>query len=87
MTAADLGTCLADLLLRRGALGDAALLRATVQRLWADRERGHVCLPLAAAAGQKPFPDAATWRRALLASGVVADAAPTDSPLPLALDG
>ncbi|MBM3973837.1 MAG: exodeoxyribonuclease V subunit alpha [Planctomycetes bacterium] len=77
---------LADLLLRRGALGDTTLLRATLQRLWADREQGHVCLPLAAAAGQKPFPDAATWRRALLATGVVADADRDDRPLPLVLD-
>lgn len=77
---------LADLLARRGAVGDVALLRATLLRLWADREQGHVCLPLAAVAGADGFPPTAAWRQALLATGVVADAAGDERPLPLVLD-
>ena len=78
---------LADLLVRHGAVGDIALLRATMLRLWGDREQGHVCLPLADAAGADGFPAAAAWRAALLATGVVADAAQVDRPLPLVIDG
>jgi exodeoxyribonuclease V alpha subunit len=81
----SLGPALAALL-ERHAVGDTGLLCASVNRLWQDRERGHVCLPLAAAAGRDGFPTAAVWRTALLASGVVADASRGDAPLPLALD-
>jgi exodeoxyribonuclease V alpha subunit len=82
----SLGTALAALL-ERHATGDTALLRASVLRLWQDRERGHVCLPLAGAAGRDGFPTTAGWRAALLASGVVADARRGVATLPLALDG
>ena len=81
----SLGPALAALL-ERHAVGDTGLLCASVNRLWQDRERGHVCLPLAAAAGRDGFPTAAVWRTALLASGVVADASRGDALLPLALD-
>ncbi|MBL9078740.1 MAG: exodeoxyribonuclease V subunit alpha [Planctomycetes bacterium] len=82
---------LAALLAGRAPAAFAPLLQRTVRLLYGEREAGHVCIPLAewqhrtGGDGEPPFPDAASWRHDLLASGLCGtDAA--GPPLPLVLD-
>ncbi|HLQ36545.1 MAG TPA: AAA family ATPase, partial [Planctomycetota bacterium] len=65
---------------------DRALLQRTAELLVQEHGDGHVCAQLAdhqgLAGGGPPFPPAADWRRALLASGVCGDGT-GDTPLVL----
>lgn len=85
---------LADALAALARGGDRDLLRASILLLGLARQDGGSCVPLADHAGQpRPggegdFPDAATWRAGLLATGLcrtLPDAAAV-APPPLVLD-
>ncbi|MBX3463793.1 MAG: exodeoxyribonuclease V subunit alpha [Planctomycetes bacterium] len=83
---------LAALLAGHAPAAHRDLVARTVRLLHHEREAGHVCIALADWQGRAtdgdatPFPAAAAWTEALLASGL-ATAAADDPLLPLVLDG
>jgi exodeoxyribonuclease V alpha subunit len=96
-----LGRAVADALLAHRRGGDAALLRATIERLCRDRGDGHVCLHLPTLVGQprdddggtgtparSVWPDLTTWTANLRDSGLCGDGSQVPAPTtPLVLDG
>lgn len=81
-----LGTRLGATLAAYAADEHCELVRASVELLHAERGLGHVCIALADHAGAPPLPDVASWRTALLASGVTATADADGAQAPLVID-